>query len=120
MEIHELLLLLQHEVQKSFDFVDEAVPHIALERVEVELPVILGGQDVVFDPKTVRGLPRSIRKLGVPFTPRTALERDYVPRTRVTGKTVTAEIIGPAEGADDRVVRENIGRIRVVLRPIIK
>jgi hypothetical protein len=130
-QISELLLMLQHEVQKTFDFVDEAraefagrpdasVLHIALERVEIELPITLAGRDGVFDPKPFRGLPKSIRRLQVPYTPRAALERGYVPRKPMAGKFVEAEIIGLAEGADDRVDKERIGRIKVVLRPIIK
>lgn len=130
MDFSELLNLLHYEVQKSYDFVhaitraegdkNTSVLHIALERVEIDLPVTLEERDAVFEPKKLKGLPKAVKKLNVPYSEKTAADKIHLPRKEVKGKAVSMKIIGPIEKIDERVSKENIGRIKVVLKPIIK
>lgn len=129
MQIHDLLIMLQHEVQKSLTFIDEtrgvkdpevSAIHISLESVEIELPIAMEEVDLTWDPEELKGLPNSIKRLKMPYTPETAVTRGQVPRKKVLGKVVDTKIIGPIEKIDERTQKENIGRIKVVLKPILK
>jgi len=129
MQIHDLLIMLQHEVQKSLDFIDETrgvndpntpVIHISLESVELELPIVLSEADLSWDPKEMKGAPGAVKRLKIPYTPATAVERGHIPRKTVTGKGINAEVIGPLEKLDEKAQKEYLGRIKVVLKPILK
>jgi|GEM_PF-7021617 len=130
MDFSEFLILLHYEVQKCYDFVeaitrvegnkDISVLHIALEKVEIDLPVSLEGRDVAFDPKKLEGLPESVKMLSVPYTAKSVAEKVRLHQEPFTGKAISVKIVGPVEKIDERVVKENIGRIKVVLKPIIK
>ncbi|WP_216831762.1 hypothetical protein [Alkalihalobacterium elongatum] len=59
MEINDSLVMIQYEVQKSFEFIDatkskdnsdDSVLHIGLEKVKLELPVALSSKEVVQKP----------------------------------------------------------------------
>jgi hypothetical protein len=129
MDLSELIVLLHYEVQKSYDFVDrvsrtETEPnvsflHLALEQVELELPVRLEERDAIFDPKKVIGLPRSAQLLQVPYTPDSATKKDWLPNEPTTGKAVGVNIVGPIEKIGQPTITENIGRLKVVLKPIL-
>ena len=75
MEIHDLLVLLQHEVQKSLSFIDETrgvnpeIPaiHISLESVEIELPIVMSEVDLIWDPQQLKGTPNSVKRLKMPY-----------------------------------------------------
>lgn len=129
MEIHDLLLTLLYEVQKTFDFVDRsnvgspsgASPiHMTLETVEVELPIAMSGKEVTFSPGAFKGQPKAVKRLYLPYSEKAAMDKQYVPRKQVSGRTVVAEIVGPTEKLDEQVVKERLGRIRVVMKPIVK
>jgi hypothetical protein len=129
MEIHDLLILLQHEVQKSLTFIDETrgvkdpeVPaiHISLESVEIELPIVMSEAELVWDPKELKGQPSAVKRLKMPYTPEAAVTRGQIPRKEVAGRVVEAKIIGPIEKIDERTQKEYVGRIKVVLKPILK
>lgn len=123
MQISELIATLHHELAKSYTFIaetkggdaDVSVLHIGIERVEIELPVVLSKQDVDFDPAKIRGLPSAYKKLSVPFTP----QKGLLPKKRVTGKTVMAEIVGHIEKIDDRISPESVGRIKIVFKLVV-
>ncbi len=129
MEIHDLLILLQHEVQKSLSFIDETrgvkdpdIPaiHISLESVEIELPIVMSEAELIWDPKELKGKPGSVKRLKMPYTPEAAVTRGQIPRKQVAGKVVDAQIVGPIEKIDERTQKEYVGRIKVVLKPILK
>ena len=129
MDFSELLILLHYEVQKSYDFVhaitradgdkNTSVLHIALERVEIDLPVSLEERDAVFDPKKFKGLPKAVKMLNVPYSAKLTAEKIQIPRKEVRGKAISMKIVGPIEKIDESVVKENLGRIKVVLKPIL-
>ena len=129
MEIHDLLILLQHEVQKSLSFIDETrgvkdpdIPaiHISLESVEIELPIVMSEAELIWDPKELKGKPGAVKRLKMPYTPEAAVTRGQIPRKQVAGKVVDAQIVGPIEKIDERTQKEYVGRIKVVLKPILK
>lgn len=129
MEIHDLLILLQHEVQKSLSFIDETrgvkdpdLPaiHISLESVELELPIVMSEADLIWDPQELKGKPGSVKRLKMPYTPEAAVTRGQIPRKQVVGKVIDAQIVGPIEKIDERTQKEYVGRIKVVLKPILK
>jgi hypothetical protein len=124
MQISELIATLHHEVAKSYTFIAEtkgdvgaeaSVLHINIERLEIELPITLSQQEVEFKPTDVKGQPIAFQKLSMPFTP----HKDRVPKKPVTGKTIMAEIVGPAEKVDDRVSPESVGRIKIMFKLVI-
>lgn len=129
MEVHDLLILLQHEVQKSLSFIDETrgvkdpnLPaiHISLESVEIELPIVMSEADLIWDPQELKGKPGSVKRLKMPYTPEAAVTRGQIPRKQVAGKVIDAQIVGPIEKIDERTQKEYVGRIKVVLKPILK
>lgn len=129
MEIHDLLILLQHEVQKSLSFIDETrgvkdpdLPaiHISLESVEIELPIVMSEADLIWDPQELKGKPGAVKRLKMPYTPEAAVTRGQIPRKQVAGKVIDAQIVGPIEKIDERTQKEYVGRIKVVLKPILK
>lgn len=130
MNLSELLVLLQYEIQKSYDFVEEitrveedkkiSVLHLALERIEMELPITLREAYTLFEPEKVKELPLPAKKLQLPFKPRTASDRGKVPEKRFAGKIISAKLIGVADKIDRRAAPERIGRIRLVVRPILE
>jgi len=128
MQIGELIATLQHEVQKSYTFINEtrsdvkteaSVLHIALERVEVELPITLAEEEVVFDPKAVKGIPNAIKKLGVPFSPQSVGHKGYLPKKQIKGKSISAEIVGHVQKIDEKVSKETLGRIKVIFKLVV-
>jgi hypothetical protein len=130
MDLSELLILLHYEVQKSYDFVhaitrsegdkNTSVLHIALEQVEIELPVSLEERDAVFEPKKFKGLPIAVKMLNVPYSAKSTSEKIEIPKKELKGKAIAVKIVGPIEKVDKRFVKENLGRIKVVLKPILK
>lgn len=128
MQINELLATLHNEVQKSYRFINEtksemkteaSVLHLAIERVEIDLPVTFSEENVNFDPNSVKGIPKPFKKLQVPFLPNAAGPHGFVPKRSIQGKSITAETVGHVEKIDGRLSTESIGRIRVVFKSII-
>jgi hypothetical protein len=129
MDLSELVVLLHYEVQKSYDFVEAvsrteadgnaSVLHLALEQVEIDLPASLEEVDSIFDPQKVIELPLSTKLLKVPYTPESATQKGWLPKKAVIGKAVSVKSVSPIEKPDQRVAAETIGRIRVILKPII-
>lgn len=124
MQISELIATLHHEVAKSYTFIAEtkggagtetSVLHISIERVEIEVPIMLSQQEVEFKPADVKGQPSAFQKLSVPFTP----QKNLLPKKPVMGKTVIAEIVGHVEKMDDRVSPETVGRMKIVFKTVI-
>ncbi len=131
MDMCELLNLLHHEAQKTYDFVhavtrpeggkDASTLHIAMESIEIEVPVTMTARDAVFDPTAVKGLPRTAQALRIPYLASGKTHQGVsIPRKRVEGKSLVLEVVGPIEKLDDRVAKESIGRIKVVLKPVLK
>jgi hypothetical protein len=124
MQISEMIAVLQNEVAKSYAFISEtkgdisdgtSILHINVERVEIELPVMLNQQEVEYNPKNVKGLPTAYKKLAIPFIAR----EKTIPTKTVTGKTINAEIVGHIEKIDDRVSPESVGRIKIVFKLVV-
>ncbi|WP_265442551.1 hypothetical protein [Acetivibrio straminisolvens] len=98
MHIHDLLILLQHEVLKSLTFIDKtrgakepgvSAVHIFLKSVETELSVAMS------------------------YTLANA-------KKEVSGKGIGVQIVCPIEKIDEKTQKEYIGRIKVVFKPILK
>jgi hypothetical protein len=134
MDLSELLGLLQYEVQKSYDFAAElakagasptaSVLQVALERVEVDLPVLLSQSEVTFNraSRDLQPVPTFAKAFRLPYAPErvSLLARGRVPKGEVKGKTLTVELVGPREKLDEETGEERIARLRVVLRPVMK
>ncbi|MFZ5354053.1 MAG: hypothetical protein ACOZCL_15215 [Bacillota bacterium] len=129
MNMHELILMLQYEVQKSLDFIDStsgkktddtSILHISLERVEMELPISISEKEVIFDPKALKGMPQVYKRLQLPYTSAAAEGKTYIPKKVVKGRGIETKILGPIDKLDDKLEKEFIGRIKVVMKPIIK
>ncbi|HOM03406.1 MAG TPA: hypothetical protein PLH43_11350 [Acetivibrio sp.] len=94
MHIHDLLILLQHEGQKSLTFIDEtrgakdswvSAIHISLKSVEFELPIAMSEENLTWDPKDLKGKSNSIKRLEMPYTPGTAAIRGQIPKEEISG-----------------------------------
>ncbi len=130
MDLSELLVMLQYEIQKSYDFVEEisraekdektSVLHIVLERVELELPITLGETYTLFEPEKVKELPLPAQKLALPYKAQTAAKKGKVPEKKFGGKIISAKLIGATDKIDRRATPERIGRIKIVLKPILE
>ena len=130
MKFNDLLMLLQYETQKSYDLVDSIAQsgdqkndlniRIAMESVEIEIPVIFYEGDAKYDPADNKDQPDNLKHFSVPYTVKTTVNRRVLPREPVSGKVLETRIIGPPEKTDDNYSAETIGRIRIVLKPVIK
>jgi hypothetical protein len=129
MEIKDFLVMLQYEVQKSFDFVDAtkgikdseaSVLHIALEKVEVELPVTFSSKEIVYKPAESTHFSPAVKRLKLPYHEKTVIDKLYLPRKELKGSSINVEIIGPNESIDEKYSSELIGRIKVTMKPILK
>ncbi len=129
MEMREFLAMLQFEVQKSFDFVEEtkgvkdrdiSTIHIALEKVEVDLPVTFSPKEISYKPKELKGIDPIVKRLRLPFHERTVTDKFYIPRNELKGHSIEVNIIGPNEKLDEKYATELVGRIKVVMKPVLK
>jgi hypothetical protein len=134
MDLSELLGLLQYEVQKSHDFAAElaragasptaSVLQVALDRVEIDLPVVVTEGETTFNraARELQSVPTFAKAFRLPYAPErvSSLPRGKVPKGEVRGKTLVVELVGPREKLDEEVREERIGRLRVVLRPVMK
>ena len=130
MNLSELLVLLQYEIQKSYNFIEEitrveedkkiSVLHLALERVEIELPITLRETFTLFEPEKMNELPSPAKRLNLPFKSKTAAKRGEMPEKKFVGKIISAKLIGTTDKIDRRATPERIGRIKLVMRPILE
>lgn len=125
MQVSELIATLQNEVSKCYTFINEtksqvktgdSVLHIALEKVELELPITLAEKEVMFDPKAVKGTPNALKRLGVPFSSYSVGHKNNIPQKQIKGKGIDVEIVGPVQNIDEKVSKESLGRIKVVFK----
>ena len=134
MELSELLALLHYEIQKSYDFAEhiargEAGPttsvlQVALERVELDIPVSIAEGERAFNrsSKQMQKLPTYAKRFLLPYSPEqlAVIKKGGIPKGEVVGRTLDIQLIGPAEKIDETRNAENIGRLRIVLKPVIK
>lgn len=133
MELSEFLAMLQYEVQKSYDFTERiargdasptsSILQIALERVEIDLPVSVTEIDKAFNrsAKEMQPLPSFVKRFKLPYSSeKLATIQKGIPKGEVKGKALNIELVGPIEKIDETRKEENITRIKIVLKPVAK
>ena len=142
MDLSELILLMHHEVQKTYDLVDIAAKesgsslHISLERIEIELPASLSEEEVSVAEKDIQHLPISLQQFKKPFTVnafgkflqvKTEVSTKTKSKTKtkaksatIKGKTIGIKVLGPNDKLNEDLSAEFVGRLRIVLKPVIK
>lgn len=138
MELAELLGLLQYEVQKSYEFAEHLakrhlaegevgpegmVLHIALERVELDIPlfVVEGNRRFNRNAREIKGLPIIVKRFRFPYSPEhLSRVRVGVPKGEIEGKTIEVRLFGPKENGESEEGIEWLGRLKVVLVPVLK
>lgn len=132
MEIAELILLLRNEVQRSYDLIDDSVSensqsgvYISVERMEIDIPVVLSSSKKKVSVSALKKKSLIIQKFEMPFR-LAAIEKkgklDYLAKlnqAQMTGDSIHIEVINQSKKTSD-VGIENIGRIKLVLKPIVK
>lgn len=131
MDLAQLLATLQHEIQKSYDYVDEVMHHsaggqaaalrMALQGVEFDLPVTMAVREAQFDPRQLSGVSDTVKRLNLPFS-REAPFRRFAnpPRRPIKGVAVDVEVVGPDTKLDETIGSESIGRMKLSFKPILK
>ena len=128
MRLTDLIALLHYEVQTSYDFVHEvtraegkamdATLHIALESVELELP-ISGSLVEMHEP-----LPSEdagpFERLRLPFNQLTAVDRNARSKEAGGGMVMDVEVVNALNKIGDKNAAEAMGRLRISLKPILK
>jgi hypothetical protein len=134
MELAELLGLIQFEVQKSYDFAADlarqelsstsSVLQMAMERVEIDLPVLLSEKKRRFNRSDaeMQPLPSFAKRYVMPFVPGklSVTGKANVPKGELEGDVVDVELIGPQENEDDSLKAERIARLKITLKPVMK
>jgi hypothetical protein len=134
MELAELLGVLQYEVQKSYDFAADlarkdlaessSVLQVAMERVEIDLPILLREKKRRFNraDREIQPLPNFAKWYKLPYLPEkiSVYGRGKVPKGELEGTTVEVELVGPEEGADDKFKAEKLSRLKVIMKPVMK
>lgn len=131
MEIAELILLLQHEVQRSYDLVEDSIRkdnpnpvYINVERLEIDLPVMVTEGQRTERVADLKKAETSMKKFQLPFS--AAQKGRAVPVDELLKSIRAKELKGPTlrvrvvgEDEDLSGGKENrIGRLRLVLKPL--
>ena len=125
MQLSELVLVLQHELTKAYEFIDTAYVrnqneersiHVGFDEIEVEIPIAMSSEESDYNPAAHEKEPEERKLLKVPFTG----ERQGIPTEPRQGKNLLARVVEPAEKADDKVSPETIGRMRIRFKPMLR
>jgi hypothetical protein len=130
MDLAHLLATLQHEIQKSYDYVDEvmqrgtgqaAALRMALQEVEFDLPVAMAVREARFDPRELAGVSATVKRLNLPFSKEAPFRRFAAPPRRpIAGVAVEVEVVGPQSKLDGKAMPETLGRMKLTFKPILK
>jgi hypothetical protein len=128
MDLSAFLAAMQHEVQKSYDYVDEvthaAAAHgaptnlrMALQGIDIELPIAVHTRDLHINPKELEGLHDAVKRLRLPFSREAPVQRFApLPQHAVRGVAIDVRVVGPDTKADDR--HHPLGTLRLSFKPI--
>lgn len=133
MEIAELILMLRNEVQRSYDLIEDSISdsgqagvYINVEKMEIDIPVLLKKGEKKINVKALKSKSFTIQKFEIPFELE-AIEKksksEYLKRlsqNEVVGNTIQIELLNQFDKKDSSLTADNIGRIRLVLHPVIK
>jgi hypothetical protein len=132
MEIAELILLLQHEVQRSYDLVEESLRnnssnpiYVNIEKMEIELPVVMSESEKKVDVSQLKKQTSAEQKFHMPFDLQTMTRRNKtdfikdVKKKELTGKTIQIQILSENDQKGNPIGAEKIGRIRLTLKPLL-
>jgi hypothetical protein len=132
MEIAELILLLQNEVQRSYDLVEESLRnnsanpiYINIEKMEIELPVIMRENEKKVDVSKLKKQAVAEQKFHLPFDLQTLAKSNKIDfikslkQKELTGKSIQIEVLSENDQKGNPISAEKIGRIRLTLKPIL-
>jgi len=130
MELSRLVGLIQYEIQKSYDFIEQiakggtgteaSVLHVSLERVELDLPVSLSEEELTFN-RLELNMPLFGKSFLMPYAPdKLAQLPKGIPRKEFIGSILDVELLNLKDKLDEAIPTEQIGRIKIVLKPILK
>ncbi len=133
MEIAELILLLRNEVQRSYDLIEDSVAdngntgvYINVERMEIEIPIQMTAIEKKVDVVALKKKSFNIQKFELPFN-LSAIEKkgksaflENLNKPELIGNSIQIEVINQFDKKDPNLTTQNIGRIRLVLQPVVK
>lgn len=128
MKLTDLINLLHSEVQKSYDFIEEASfsrrtdsgIHIALEKMEVDIPVTFDEKQELFNQRKVKKLPQIAQKLQVPYSAENFVISEKIDKLKnFKGKNLEVNLISNTEKVTSDTLSK-FGRIKITLIPIKK
>jgi|GEM_PF-2650615 len=132
MEIAELILMLQNEVQRSYDLVEESLRnnssnpiYINIEKMEIELPVTMRENEKKVDISKLKKQAVAEQKFHLPFDLQTIVQSNKIDfiktlkQKELKGKTIQIELLSESDQKGSPISSEKIGRIRLTLKPIL-
>lgn len=133
MEIAELILMLRNEVQRSYDLIEDSVAengnsgvYINVERMEIEIPIQMTASQKKVNVAALKKKSFNIQKFELPFL-LAALEKkgksdflEKLNKPEVVGNSIQIEVVNQFDKKDSNLTSQNIGRIRIVLQPVVK
>jgi hypothetical protein len=132
MEIAELILMLQNEVQRSYDLVEESLRnnssnpiYINIEKMEIELPVTMRENEKKVDVSKLKKQAVAEQKFHLPFDLQTIVQSNKIDfiktlkQKELKGKTIQIELLSESDQKGSPISSEKIGRIRLTLKPIL-
>jgi len=132
MEIAELILMLQNEVQRSYDLVEESLRnnssnpiYINIEKMEIELPVTMRENEKKVDISKLKKQAVAEQKFHLPFDLQTIVQSNKIDfiktlkQKELKGKTIQIELLTESDQKGSPISSEKIGRIRLTLKPIL-
>ncbi len=132
MEIAELILLLQNEVQRSYDLVEESIRmnssnpiYINIEKMEIDLPIILSKKEKKINVTELKKKSKAEQKFNLPFSMQTLHQNNKIEFIKaltgkqLVGSSIHIELVGDNVEKGNSVKAEHIGRIKLVLKPIM-
>ena len=130
MELAEFITLVSYEVQKAYDFVYESanpeadgggsVLHISLESVELDVPLAFGPKRVIYEPRKSEGHSAAEKRFAVPYSSERASPRSPLPDKVHEGLAIEVEMISPGDKRSGPGRLKNTGRIKIVVKPILR
>jgi hypothetical protein len=147
MQLLELILLIQNELQKTYDFTSEmarsnlpdttGLLHLNIQEVEIEVPILVEEQDVRIPQATLEQVLPNFRFMKVPHnldkqivnkpvdvsaveSPPVKERPKPLPVEDLAGKKLDVILVNQKTALAKNITPEMIARIKIVFNPLIK
>jgi hypothetical protein len=133
MEIAELILLLQNEVQRSYELIEDTIKdgsstpiYISIDKMEIELPIVVTEKEKELSVEDLKKESIALQKFQLPFSLMAISKADkseYIKQLKekqVKGKSIQVEVLNESNEKTQSLTPEKIGRLRLYLKPVLK